>query len=104
MSTNETYGDKVARMRRDLGLTQQELADRAGLHLRTLQGVESNTSKKPQRATRLALARVLDIEGDADAERAEWPEDVQLILDIIGAHLANMATHEDRLRWLRDVM
>jgi len=99
----ESYGDQVRRLRKERGLTQPQLAKAAGFSVRTLQDVEAGKSERPQRETRLKLAAILDIEGDADEERDSWSADVKLILDIIGAGLETM-TSEGRLAWLRDVL
>ena len=99
----ESYGDQVRRLREARGMTQPQLAEAAGLSVRTLQDVEANKSERPQRGTRLKLAAVLDIEGDAAEERESWSEDVKTILDIVGAGLETM-THRERMAWLADIL
>lgn len=98
---NESYGQLVQRLRKARGWTQRQLAAASGVPLRTLQDVELDKHSRPQRATRLALNQALEIAGDPDQERAEWPEDVTTILDIFGAFLM-LLTPEQRLEWLRD--
>lgn len=100
---SETYGQMIRRLRKERDWTQKELAARSGVPLRTLQEVESDARANPQRATRLALNQALEVAGDPDQERAEWPNDVTVILDILGAFLMTM-TPDDRRRWLREVL
>lgn len=40
MDVRKKLGSKVQRLRRDLGVSQEELADRAGLHRTYVSGVE----------------------------------------------------------------
>ena len=98
----ETYGQQVARLRKELGLTQQQLAEQSGVPKRTIQDVEGDKRGKPQRSTRLALNKALGIEGHAEAEREEWPDDVKVILDILGAYLMTM-TPSERLAWMSEI-
>lgn len=95
----ETYGQQVRRLRREQGMTQAQLATASGVSYRTIQDVEGDKHEKPQRGTRLALNAVLGIAGDPDEERAAWPEDVRVILDIVGAYLMTI-TPEQRIRWV----
>lgn len=99
---SETYGQTVRRLRKAMGLTQQGLADASGVPMRTIQDIEADRGN-PQRATRLPLNQYLGIEGDVDQERAEWPNDVTVILDIVGAFLMKM-TPEARRLWLKDLL
>lgn len=93
--TEEKYGEKVARLRGELKLSQPELAEKSGVPLRTLQNVEKAEST-PQRKTRLALNRALGIEGVAQVEREEWPDDVSVFLDVLGVWLMTMEAEERR--------
>ena len=102
MSTTETYGQQVRRLRKDMRLTQDQLADLSGVPKRTLQDVEGDKRDRPHRATVLALNAALEIEGDPAVERGQWPNDVQIILDILGAYLMTL-TPEGRVKWMADV-
>lgn len=96
----ETYGQKIARLRNERGETQEEAAKGAGVPKRTLQDVEADKSTRPQRATRLALDRYFNIEGDTESERETWSPDVKTYLDLMGAALEALPEH-DREREMR---
>lgn len=102
MST-ETYGEQVRRLRKERRLTQDALAELTKVPVRTLQDIEADKSRNPHRGNRLALNRELGIVGCEDTERAAWPDDVRVILDILGAFLV-IQTPDERLDWLRSVM
>ncbi|HXT36132.1 MAG TPA: helix-turn-helix transcriptional regulator, partial [Chloroflexota bacterium] len=63
-----TFGEMLGRYRRAAGLTQEALAERAGLGVRTLQGLERGESK-PHWDTAERLAAALGLE---DAHRAPF--------------------------------
>lgn len=44
---NEKVGKRIRRTRRQLGFSQEELADRAGMHLSTLGRIERGESNPP---------------------------------------------------------
>lgn len=54
-----SIADRVRDARQAAGLTQQDLASRAGVALRTLNHIESG--KEPRIPTLRAIARVLDV-------------------------------------------
>ncbi len=56
----ETVGKKIADIRKQKGLTQEELAESAGINLRTLQRIEKNENE-PRGNTLQSLCGVLDI-------------------------------------------
>lgn len=95
--TEEKYGEKVARLRGELKLSQPDLHEMSGVPLRTIQNVENNPDSRPQRKTRLALNKALGIEGTAQVEREEWPDDVSVFLDVIGVWLMTMEQEERRM-------
>lgn len=99
----QQYGDTIRDAREAHGWTQDELADHSGVPKRTIQEIENGRVKKPQRATDLKLRQTLGIEGNAAKERAEWPEDVQMIIDIVGATLTALSPAE-RIQWFADFM
>lgn len=98
----ESYGQKVRRLRKERGWTQQDLAAESGVPRRTIQDVEVDKHGRPQRATLLALNAALDIEGNPEEERAGWTTDVQVILDIVGAYLMTL-TPEERIKWMSEI-
>ncbi|WP_084557572.1 ATP-binding protein [Hamadaea tsunoensis] len=63
------FGESVRRHRLRLGLTQEDLAARSGLGLRTLRDIETGRIIRPRPATVRLLA---DAFGLADTERAEF--------------------------------
>lgn len=98
-----TYGDMIREAREAHGWTQLELVTHSGVPKRTIQEIENGRVQRPQRATDLKLRRALDLQGDPDKERAEWPEDVEEIVDLVGAYLVAVSPAE-RIRWFRDFL
>jgi transcriptional regulator with XRE-family HTH domain len=58
-------GDFVRSHRRRLGLTQEELAGKAGIGLRTVRDIETARISRPRQATVRRLADVFDLRGAA---------------------------------------
>lgn len=98
-----TFGDTIREAREARGWTQDELAQNSGVPKRTVQEIENGRVKRPQRATDLKLRQALDLEGNAERERSEWPEDVAAMVDIVGAMLMALSPPE-RIRWFATVM
>lgn len=105
MNSNDLAA-RVRRIRKERGLTQQELADRAGLPLRTYQSFESGETRRPQGET---LAAILEAVGLTDEDnavaaqtRSEWPLDVRVFLDMLGAFLTALP-EERRMGIIHDV-
>jgi predicted ATPase/DNA-binding XRE family transcriptional regulator/Tfp pilus assembly protein PilF len=61
------FADLLRRYRRTAGLTQEELAERAGLSARALRNLESGASQVPRRDTVALLATALNLSLDARA-------------------------------------
>lgn len=99
----QEYSDRIREAREARGWTQEELAANSGVPKRTIQEIENGRVRKPHRATDLKLRAALDIQGDAVKERSEWPEDVQKILDIVGAYMMAIPP-ADRIQWIVDFM
>ena len=59
------FGSMVRRYRRDAGLTQEELADRAGLSTRTISDLERGLNSTPQAATLDMLCEALNLSPEA---------------------------------------
>jgi predicted ATPase/DNA-binding XRE family transcriptional regulator len=66
-----TFGDELRRHRLAAGLSQEALAERAGLSARGVSAIERGVSRTPNRHTVLALADALQL---ADADRAHFVE------------------------------
>jgi len=56
----ETIGEKILEIRKQKGLTQEELADRAKINLRTVQRIEKNETE-PRGNTLKMLCNVLEL-------------------------------------------
>src|SRR5690348_14885899 len=69
----ETFSSLLRTYRRTRGLTQEALAERAGLGVRTIQGLENG--RQPQQATVVSLADALglDLEERRAFQRAAAP-------------------------------
>jgi transcriptional regulator with XRE-family HTH domain len=94
MSNDDDLAGRARRERRRQGLTQEQVAERAGVSLRAYQMFETRKSV-PQSENLRAILGVLDIaaEGDATAQttRSGWPLDVQVFLDVMGAYLVTLS-------------
>jgi transcriptional regulator with XRE-family HTH domain len=82
----ETYGQRVAQLRDELGLTQTEFAARIGVPERTLQDIETGKVARPQRKTRERIDAALGTVAEGETS-AVWPEDVKAFLALTGAFL-----------------
>lgn len=61
-SHGESLGDAIRRLRRDRGLTQEDLADRAGISQRTLSDIERGHIGLPRMENLRALAAALGVD------------------------------------------
>jgi HTH-type transcriptional regulator, competence development regulator len=64
LSTEETFGGRIQRLRRELGLTQRDVAGKLGIDFTYLSKLENNRGEPPSEETVRKLAEVLG----ADAE------------------------------------
>ena len=81
-------GARVSRRRRSVGLTQQELAERAGLSQPHIQAIEAGRTKRPTIAALLKVARALstDLAADVAASRSDGlPPSLLVDLSELGA-------------------
>lgn len=103
-ATNEVRA-AVRDRRRDLGLTQEQMAARAGVSPRAYQNFEAGKGK-PQAANLRAILKAAGIEDTpgalADVIREEWPRDVKVFLDMLGMYLMTMAD-ADRLKFIHRI-
>ena len=94
MPEEETYGRKIARLRGERGLTQDDVAEQSGVPKRTLQDVEGDKREGQQRKTRLKLNAFFGIEGTAEEDARSRSEDVQAYSDLMGAALEALPENE----------
>ena len=59
-----TFGEKLRRAHREKGLTQAELANQAGLGLRTIIAYEKGETYPQKRSTYQTLADILGVQAD----------------------------------------
>jgi predicted ATPase/DNA-binding XRE family transcriptional regulator len=64
---SDAFGSRLRRLRRQAGLTQEELAERAGMSVRGLGDLERGVSQAPYRATVQQLALALQLSPDERA-------------------------------------
>src|SRR5262245_48260713 len=106
------FGDVVRAHRRRLGMTQQELADRAGVSVRGIRKIESGQITAPRPATVRLLADAFGLTGterdrfcqsplpQPAGEPSGWPVPGQLPADVAG--FTGRADHLARLTALLD--
>lgn len=59
-----TFGEKLRKYRKEKGLTQAELARKAGLGLKTISNYESGSTYPQNREVYKTLARILEVDSD----------------------------------------
>lgn len=109
MNAAEDLVERVRRARKDRGWTQQQLAEAAGISLRTYQNFENRVGT-PQSGNLRAILTAVGVEpiGEetADATRQTWPGDILVFLDMIGAYLATMSAEQRQQvmhQWTREI-
>jgi tetratricopeptide (TPR) repeat protein/transcriptional regulator with XRE-family HTH domain len=70
ITTQESFGSLVRLYRREAGLTQEELAERAGLSVRGISDLERDVKQRPHRDTVELLAAAFDLNEEARAQFA----------------------------------
>lgn len=97
MVSPEDVVTRVRNARKKRRWTQAELAENAGVSLGTVQNFEGRKSA-PQPENLRNMMRAVGLEVDdaevAEATRAEWPGEVQVFLDMMGAYLMSMQESE----------
>lgn len=58
---DDTLGDQIARLRENSGWTQADLAERAGVHINTVNNIENNRTAKLESIVLLAEALGYDM-------------------------------------------
>jgi transcriptional regulator with XRE-family HTH domain len=97
MKRPETLGESVRRLRRDAGLSRQQLAAKAGVSAFDLKQVEDD-ARKPHFATLQKLVRALNSSFERlSAWTAKWPQEaLQVVLE--GVVLEMVADGEAEVR------
>ncbi len=110
-SSDNDLRNRVIDERKRRRLTQTEFAAEAGVSARTIQYFEAGTHplKKGTVASIARAAGITDVAdaadaGDAVAEatRASWPADIEVILDMVGAYLDTLP-QDKRLAFAHDL-
>lgn len=103
----ETIATRVAERRKELGLSQAQLAARAGCSQGTIGNIESGTRTNPRNL--LALAAALEVypewletgDGDKVVPRKEFrPVQVRRINQRLSAGSGHSVYHDEQDRWL----
>lgn len=93
MSDTTEFGEWLVEARGKAGLTQDELAAEAGVHVNTIKNLEAGKTKRPSAQVAANLRKRLG-EIPAPAEvREEFDQHTRAFLDLVGAYL--MAQPED---------
>ena len=87
MSGSQTFGTMLRRFRWQARLTQEELAERAGVSVRTIRNLETDRLKAPRLSSVRALAEGLGLEAE---ERRRF--DLLAGLDVAAQHAAASTT------------
>ena len=97
------FGSHLRSARRAAGLSQQELAERAGLSVRTIGNMERGASKWPYRDSLHRLADALSLRDEARAEFIGESPDGQLYVNLRGFDPSGTpVTPEEAVRVLLD--
>lgn len=83
---SDSYAARLAALRDELGLSQDQFAARIGIPKRTLQDIENGKVERPQRKTRAKIDAVLSLARGADKEGADT-RDVDTFLELLEVYL-----------------
>ena len=95
-----TLGERIKRARKANDLTQAELAEQAGVSLRSLQDIEYGKNKNPGVETVLSIAKVLQVTMDGLLGHAEAAEGMPTSLKAAADYLAAFVSAPDEVRCL----
>lgn len=88
MNTMSEFGEWLVRARGEAGLTQSQLAERAGVHINTIKGIEAGSTRRPRADVASKLRDVLGEPVDPEQVREEgYDRHTQSFLDLMGAYL-----------------
>lgn len=81
------FGKWLVEARGAAGLTQEELAEQAGVHVNTIKNLESGTTQRPQPPTAAALRKRLGEQPEPEEVREEYDRRTKAFLELVGAYL-----------------
>lgn len=84
---------RARRLRKERHWTQQDVADRAGVSLRTYQLFE-NEQSKPQPANLRAITEALGLEGGGEVTESRWEPDIRAFLNTLGIYMEGLSDKE----------
>lgn len=87
------FGKWLVEARGAAGLTQDELAEQAAVHVNTIKNLESGKTKRPSAGVASALRKRLGDQPAPEQVREEFDRHTRAFLDLVGAYL--MAQPED---------
>lgn len=91
------YAELVRQRRAEMGMTQLQLAEKAGVSPRSVQNLEARTTKPQPNKLRAILRAVGVDEGGeeiAEVTRSSWRPSTQVALDMLGAYLDSLPEDE----------
>lgn len=101
MEQREAFARRLVDKFRELGWTQDRLAEESGVSARTVSDFARRT-RTPNEETLDAIARAMAVLPDPDDVRNSWPKEMRIFLDLIGVWL--MARPEaEREALMRDL-
>lgn len=83
---------KARRLRKQRGWTQQDVADRAGVSLRTYQLFE-NEQSTPQPANLRSITEALGMD-DVEVAESRWEPDIGAFLNMLGIYMEGLSDRE----------
>jgi DNA-binding XRE family transcriptional regulator len=92
----------VIQTRGELELTQDELAERAGVHVNSIKALENGVTQKPSTRVAAALRKALGNAPEPQEARDAMDRHTQAFLDLVGAYLVRLPA-ETRLARIFDL-
>lgn len=84
---------RARRRRKELGMTQQDVADMAGVSLRTYQLFE-NEQSHPQPANLRAIVDALGLDAPEVTNEPVWEPDIRAFLTMVGVYMEGLSDRE----------
>lgn len=96
------FGRWLTEARGAAGLTQDQLAEEAGVHVNTIKNLESGKTKRPRADVAAALRNRLGEMPEPEEVREEFDQHTRSFLDLVGAYLMALPP-EKRLERIFDL-